>query len=94
MYTQGCRKALSDHTQASQSIADALCCILLLEDKTPRQVFQDFLVARMVSEGSKWVFQLEYGQNCFKLTLSHKCETSHRACPVSLTPRLCYIDPE
>lgn len=32
-----------------QQIADALCSILLLEDSTPRQVFNEFLLARTVS---------------------------------------------
>ena len=46
---QGCKVTLSDYSKPTQDIADALCTILILEDKTPRQVFQDFLILRMVS---------------------------------------------
>ncbi|XP_067932547.1 conserved oligomeric Golgi complex subunit 1-like [Watersipora subatra] len=44
---QGCRRVLADYTETSSNIVDAACSILLLEGKTPRQVFQDFLIARM-----------------------------------------------
>ncbi|CAE1289137.1 COG1 [Acanthosepion pharaonis] len=43
---QGCRKLLRDVTATDKQIADALCSILLLEDSTPRQVFNEFLLAR------------------------------------------------
>ncbi|XP_059174642.1 conserved oligomeric Golgi complex subunit 1-like [Physella acuta] len=45
---QGCRLMLAD-TEADlsdQQMADVLCCIILLEDTTPRQVFTEFLLAR------------------------------------------------
>lgn len=38
-----------DYNQSPEQVAVSLSCIMLLEDKTPRQAFQDFLVARMVS---------------------------------------------
>ncbi|XP_036366016.1 conserved oligomeric Golgi complex subunit 1 isoform X4 [Octopus sinensis] len=43
---QGCRKLLREVNATDQQIADALCSILLLEDCTPRQVFNEFLLAR------------------------------------------------
>ncbi|XP_071095427.1 conserved oligomeric Golgi complex subunit 1-like isoform X2 [Haliotis cracherodii] len=45
---QGCRNSLKDleGTYTDKQIAEFLCSILLLEDSTPRQVFNEFLLAR------------------------------------------------
>ncbi|KAK3097887.1 hypothetical protein FSP39_014178 [Pinctada imbricata] len=43
---QGCRSLLRDAQADDQQIADCLCTIILLEDSTPRQVFNEFLLAR------------------------------------------------
>ncbi|XP_055956270.1 conserved oligomeric Golgi complex subunit 1 [Patella vulgata] len=45
---QGCRNLLkdSDSRFSDQKLAEYLCSILLLEDSTPRQVFNEFLLAR------------------------------------------------
>ncbi|XP_041368193.1 conserved oligomeric Golgi complex subunit 1-like [Gigantopelta aegis] len=45
---QGCRDLLQDTSgmHSDQEIAEFLCSILLLEDSTPRQVFNEFLLAR------------------------------------------------
>ncbi|XP_028398941.1 conserved oligomeric Golgi complex subunit 1-like [Dendronephthya gigantea] len=46
---QGSRKLLRDYTQSEQTIAECLCAIMFLEDSSPRQVFNEFLLARQVS---------------------------------------------
>lgn len=46
---QGSRKLLRDHTQSEQTVAECLCAIMFLEDSSPRQVFNEFLVARQAS---------------------------------------------
>ncbi|XP_013380864.1 conserved oligomeric Golgi complex subunit 1 [Lingula anatina] len=43
---QGCRNTLKDATVSEQTTAECLCSIMLLEDSTPRQVFNEFLLAR------------------------------------------------
>lgn len=43
---QGCRQLLKETTVTDQKIADSLCSILLLENSNPRQVFNEFLLAR------------------------------------------------
>ncbi|GAB1605125.1 conserved oligomeric Golgi complex subunit 1-like [Argonauta hians] len=43
---QGCRKLLRDVNATDEQIANALCSIVLLEDCNPRQVFNEFLLAR------------------------------------------------
>ncbi|CAB4013243.1 Conserved oligomeric Golgi complex subunit 1, partial [Paramuricea clavata] len=46
---QGSRKLLRDHTQSEQTVAECLCAIMFLEDSSPRQVFNEFLLARQAS---------------------------------------------
>ncbi|XP_064607958.1 conserved oligomeric Golgi complex subunit 1-like [Liolophura sinensis] len=43
---QGCRQLLKQAHSSDKMIAEALCSIMLLEDSTPRQVFNEFLLAR------------------------------------------------
>ncbi|KAI8792747.1 conserved oligomeric Golgi complex subunit 1 [Biomphalaria glabrata] len=45
---QGCRQLLTDTESdlSDQHMAEVLCSIILLEDSTPRQVFNEFLLAR------------------------------------------------
>ncbi|XP_060551941.1 LOW QUALITY PROTEIN: conserved oligomeric Golgi complex subunit 1-like [Ruditapes philippinarum] len=43
---QGCRRLIKETTVSDQKIADSLCSILLLENSNPRQVFNEFLLAR------------------------------------------------
>lgn len=43
---QGCRTVLKQASATDEQIARALCSIILLEDSTPRQVFNEFLLAR------------------------------------------------
>ncbi|XP_071171265.1 conserved oligomeric Golgi complex subunit 1-like [Mytilus edulis] len=42
----GCRGTLKETFADDKSIAECLCAIVLLEDSTPRQVFNEFLLAR------------------------------------------------
>ncbi|XP_046839334.1 conserved oligomeric Golgi complex subunit 1-like isoform X2 [Xenia sp. Carnegie-2017] len=46
---QGSRELLRDYTQSEQTVSNCLCAIMFLEDSTPRQVFNEFLVARQGS---------------------------------------------
>ncbi|XP_048738272.2 conserved oligomeric Golgi complex subunit 1-like isoform X1 [Ostrea edulis] len=43
---QGCRNVLKQAGAKDEQIARALCSIIVLEDSTPRQVFNEFLLAR------------------------------------------------
>ncbi|KAJ8304320.1 hypothetical protein KUTeg_017903 [Tegillarca granosa] len=43
---QGCRSMLKEPVTTDKCIAECLCSIILLEDSTPRQVFNEFLLAR------------------------------------------------
>ncbi|XP_065836451.1 conserved oligomeric Golgi complex subunit 1-like [Oscarella lobularis] len=43
---QASKQLLQSYSGESQTIAESLCAILLLEESTPRQVFTEFLVAR------------------------------------------------
>ncbi|XP_078314563.1 conserved oligomeric Golgi complex subunit 1-like isoform X2 [Crassostrea virginica] len=43
---QGCRSVLKQPAAKDEQIARALCSIIVLEDSTPRQVFNEFLLAR------------------------------------------------
>ncbi|XP_033750084.1 conserved oligomeric Golgi complex subunit 1-like [Pecten maximus] len=43
---QGSRSMLKESAITDQKIAECLCSIILLEDSTPRQVFNEFLLAR------------------------------------------------
>ncbi|KAL4228063.1 Golgi transport complex subunit 1 [Mactra antiquata] len=43
---QGCRQLIKGTTVSDQKIAESLCSILLLENSNPRQVFNEFLLAR------------------------------------------------
>ncbi len=48
-FLQTCRETLKESNISDQVAADCLCSILLLEDSTPRQVFNELLVIRTVS---------------------------------------------
>ncbi|XP_052283233.1 conserved oligomeric Golgi complex subunit 1-like isoform X2 [Dreissena polymorpha] len=43
---QGCRQVIKESSVSDQKIAESLCSILLLENSNPRQVFNEFLLAR------------------------------------------------
>ncbi|XP_060590176.1 conserved oligomeric Golgi complex subunit 1-like [Ruditapes philippinarum] len=62
---QGCRRLIKETTVSDQKIADSLCSILLLENSNPRQVFNEFLLARTEKQRSPGVMP----QECTNLLL-------------------------